>query len=402
VFLILEEEILIKKYNNNPFTEYDKKNEFASHNTILTCLNLIKNFSNLKYNIGFWVSSIFTFIQCCSIFIIIFESNKIISQIYRIINSNPPINKSKNQSFVLKNSSLSSSRTIISKKYENINMPIFNNYFNKINSNKKYYKNDNNTVIDEDIIEKILIKKGKTVFSILNPIKNEKYDIDNYNLNDRFIYEYNSIPREIFKVFCEKTPLIRSFFIKYIYEISGMNICCYCFCFLFTFLIQSLLIDEKIIENMRLGINQNKYLLNNSFICFIIYIISFRIISIFFNTSFRIGGLMYELNGEKDKKILFKNKINCFIFRYVLLILINLGLSIFFWIYITIFYTLSIVYQKIWFKYFLLIFLISLIFSIFITLLIVILRNISLSIKNKHLYNSILIIKRLFDYFIPI
>ena len=270
----------------------------------------------------------------------------------------------------------------------------------------KYYlsqqkSKDNNTVIDENMFEHILLKHKKGKFSIVNPIKNAKYDIDNYNISDRFNFDYNSITREIFKIFCEKTPFIRSFFIKYIFEIRGMNICCYCFCFLFTLLIQSLLINEKIVDNMKFGINNNKYLLINSFIGLIIYISSFRIISIFFNTSFRIGGFIYELSGEKENNISFKNRKTYFIIKYFILFLISLGLSIFFWIYITIFYSLSVAYQKIWFKYFLLIFLMSLIFSIFITLLIVILRNTSLLIKSRYLYNCALIIKRLFDYFIP-
>ncbi len=431
----------IQEYNNNRHKfNLEIDDNISTHKKVLKCINLFNKW-NIKSNIGFWVCFCFIIIQIVSIILFIVDIRKLFSNISRKIYSNPPKSQKKKNYFEDNNKEINNEQNDIDNNDGNNNEDIniygdkkyFEQGLSKLNlndksdvmlnndmMNQKYRKfskiNNNNNLsrdtsindfpnrnnITDDYSGKLILlnhKKGK--FSILNPIKNVKYDIDNYNLNDRFIYEYNSIPREIFKVFCEKAPLIRSFFIKYIYEISGMNICCYCFCFLFTLLIQSLLINEKIIQNMRSGINKNKYLLSNSFISFIIYISSFRIISIFFNTSFRIGGFIYELSGEKENNNSFKIKINCFIFKYVILFLISLGLSIFFWIYITIFYSLLIVYQKIFFKYFLLIFLISLIFSIFITLLIVILRNISLLIKSRYLYNCALIIKRLFDYFIP-
>ena len=413
----LEDSFKINKYNNNSFIEYEKINKLINHNKILSCLNLINDFSNLKSNIGFWVSSIIICIEFCTLFIFFIDIKQITYQIYKTIYFNPPIKNSKNQNYNVQNSSLTSSRKSLKKikindsnqsiNKKKSNIRLVKNSVNNNNSNKHYYinkerKNDNNPIIDENKIEEIVIRRGKKFFSILNQIKDVKYDIDNYNMNDRYNFKYNSILGEIFKVFCDKTPFIRSFFIKYIYEIREMNIGCYCFCFLFTFLIQTLLINEKIIESIRLRNNTNKYLLINSFIGLIIYISSFRIISIFFNTSFRISGYINELTVEnKNNNILLKNIINYLKIKFFILFVINLGLSIFFCIYITIFYSLSIFYQKIWFKYFLLIFLMSLILSIFITLLIVILRNISLSIRNKYLYNSVLIVKRLFDYFIP-
>ena len=50
-----------------------------------------------------------------------------------------------------------------------------------------------NNDIDNQLIKQILLKHKKGVFSILIPIYKVKYDIDNYNINDRFNFEYNSI-----------------------------------------------------------------------------------------------------------------------------------------------------------------------------------------------------------------
>ena len=362
---------------------------------MLTCIDEIFTWTNLKNNYAFWASSItiFSSVICCVyqiVFDIGFSSQKVFTVIQKF---NPPIIFYRTNA----NNSNINDKTFFDKNKSGV---LMKNYFYDCITREHKRQTMPGIFNPDDFSNDRLTTPSKTEAKTKDDIIREfiiyKNDFDNYPYCIAIRYFARTFCAIYSDILKHKNSILCLVFGDFRFDFISLHISLFIlhFCLLFTF--NALILSSKLISKRFINGRLNIFLFicNSICSCLISHII-IVIINFFFSDPKKLKTLFFEI--KNDKKYLeyrIKRRFLIFTIKTVIFTILHLAFIVFFSFYCVSFCTIYPKYQFYWILGSLTSFLLCFIYSIVISLIITLLKYNAIKKRMFYLFNISLFLYR--------